>query len=241
MEFDLMQQFRAGGFFMNFIAFFGVLVLGFIIERGIALFVQFKRAPKDFRKQLLSHICKNDFKSAQAHIEMAAPKSSLGKIAMIGCAVRACGGGEEELQARMDEKLTLEIGHIDKRTNFLAVFGNVATLLGLLGTVTGLIISFSSITDANPAERAIMLSKGISEALNSTAFGLVVAVPALIAFAIYQNKTERIVNELTEKASEIYHDLLFYSESDPVEYDDLPDYVKTDSKATKATSTEVRN
>jgi len=113
----------------------------------------------------------------------------------------------------MDEQLTKEISYYDKRTGFLSMFGNVATLLGLLGTVTGMIISFSGVASATPVERINMLSTGISEALNATAFGLVVAIPALVAYAIYQNKTDKIVGELTEQASEIYHDFLFYTES----------------------------
>jgi biopolymer transport protein ExbB/TolQ len=238
MEINLIENFKAGGFFMYFILLFGVLVLGFILERGLALFKSYKEAPKDFRKQLLEYICKNDFRAAVDYIEMSASKTSLGKIALIGCSVRATGGGEEELQARMDEKLSQEITEVDKRTNFLAVFGNVATLLGLLGTVTGLIMSFAALDGVDPAKRAELLGKGISEALNSTAFGLVVAVPALIAYAVYQNRTDRIVTRLTEQASEIYHDLLFYSES-ATKYEDLPEYVKaglTNGKTRPATN-----
>ncbi|MBT7611258.1 MAG: MotA/TolQ/ExbB proton channel family protein [Bacteriovoracaceae bacterium] len=92
------------------------------------------------------------------------------------------------------------------------MFGNVATLLGLLGTVTGLIGSFAGVAAADPAERAILLGQGISEALNTTAFGLVAAIPALIAFAIYQNRTDRVVTELTDESSEIFHDILFYTQ-----------------------------
>ena len=113
----------------------------------------------------------------------------------------------------MDEELTGEITKIDKRTGFLAMFGNVATLLGLLGTVTGLISSFAGVSSASPLERATLLGQGIAEALNSTAFGLVAAIPALVAFAIFQNKTDALINELTEETSKIYHDLLFLTES----------------------------
>ena len=93
------------------------------------------------------------------------------------------------------------------------MFGNVATLFGLLGTVTGLISSFAGVAAASPVERANLLSQGISEALNSTAFGLVAAIPALVAYAVFQNRTEQIISSLTEQASEIYHDFLFYLES----------------------------
>src|SRR6185503_11815943 len=87
---------------------------------------------------------------------------------------------------------------------------NVATLVGLLGTITGMIHSFAAVAQANPMDRATLLSKGIAEAMNCTAFGLIVAVPALVLFAVFQNKTDMLVNEITQKTSEIYHDLIFF-------------------------------
>lgn len=218
---SLLHAFKEGGIFMYPILAFGLLTLAFIVERYIGLFVKVKYAPVDFRKNILGYIAQGDFKSAQAYIDMSAKETSIGKITTVACKLRSVGAGDEALQARMDEQLTKEISFYDKRTGFLSMFGNVATLLGLLGTVTGMIISFSGVASATPVERINMLSTGISEALNATAFGLVVAIPALVAYAIYQNKTDKIVGELTEQASEIYHDFLFYTESH-----------KTDSKET---------
>ncbi len=73
-----------------------------------------------------------------------------------------------------------------------------------------MIHSFAAVAQANPMDRATMLSKGIAEAMNCTAFGLIVAVPALVFFAVYQNKTEALIQDLTQKTSEIYHDLIFF-------------------------------
>lgn len=210
---NLIEQFQAGGFFMYFILAFGLLTIAFVIERFIALYATYKSTPKDFRKNILGFISRGDYKSAQDYIEMSAGSTSLGKITSIGLKMRTAGAGDEALQARMDEQLSKEISHYDKRTGFLAMFGNVATLFGLLGTVTGLISSFAGVAAASPVERANLLSQGISEALNSTAFGLVAAIPALVAYAIFQNRTEQIISSLTEQASEIYHDFLFYLES----------------------------
>lgn len=210
---SLVQQFQAGGFFMYFILAFGILTIAFIIERFIALYATFKQAPKDFRKNILGFIAQGDFKSAQDYIDMSAGQTSLGKITSIACKMRSAGAGDEALQARMDEQLSKEISSYDQRTGFLAMFGNVSTLFGLLGTVTGLISSFAGVAAASPVERANLLSQGISEALNSTAFGLVAAIPALVAYAIFQNRTEKIISSLTEQASELYHDFLFYTES----------------------------
>src|SRR5258708_8384904 len=112
-------------------------------------------------------------------------EGSIGKIAAVGCALGANGAGDEEIQARMEEKLATEISRIDRRTGFLAMYGNVSTLLGLLGTIVGMIHSFAAVASASPADRAMMLSKGISEAMNCTAFGLITAIPPLIAYAYF--------------------------------------------------------
>ena len=211
---NLIEQFHAGGFFMYFILLFGLLTVALIVERTISLYGKFKTAPKDFRKNILGFIASGDFEAAKNYIEMSADGSSIGNVALVGCKMRKAGAGDEALQARMDEQLSKEISSIDKRTGFLAMFGNVATLFGLLGTVTGLISSFAGVAAASPVERANLLSQGISEALNSTAFGLLAAIPALIAFAVFTAKTEKIVGSLTEESSAIYHDFLFYTEDE---------------------------
>lgn len=210
---QLLVFFHKGGIFMWPILAFGLLTIAFIIERYISLYIKIKFAPVDFRKNILGFIAKGDFKSAQTYIDMSAKDTSIGKIATVACKLRSVGAGDEALQARMDEQLTKEIGSYDKRTGFLSMFGNVSTLFGLLGTVTGLISSFAGVAAASPVERANLLSNGIAEALNTTAFGLIAAIPALVAYAIYQNRTEKIVSTLTEDSSEIYHDFLFYTEN----------------------------
>ncbi len=207
---NLIANFQAGGFFMYFILLTGIFITAFIIERSLALFKNYKRPPKDIRSNLVNFIAGNNYKAAYDYLELSAKQTALGRIAKVGIDLKERGVGEEELQARMDEIVSKEISSIDKRTGFLAVFGNVATLLGLLGTVTGLISSFAGVASASPMERATLLGQGIAEALNSTAFGLIVAIPALVAYAVFQNKTDKIVNEITETSSQIYHDFLFY-------------------------------
>ena len=213
---SLIKDFQAGGIFMYFILATGFLVAGIVFERVMSLYKNHKAAPNDLRTKLLSLIAQGHFEDAKTYLEMSAPGTALARVVTAGLNVRRSGGADEEVQARMDEALSKEISTIDRGTGFLAVFGNVATLLGLLGTVTGLISSFAGVTNANPAERALLLGQGISEALNTTAFGLMVAIPALVAFAVFQNRTDRIVGELTEESSKIFHDLLFRTESRPM-------------------------
>ena len=208
---------------MYFILLVGIFVGALIIERSFALFKSHRQASKDLRSNLLNFIVKDDYQSAYDYLDVSQTDTAVGRIAKVGIDLRERGAGEEELQARMDEMVSKEISHIDKRTGFLAVFGNVATLLGLLGTVTGLISSFAGVASASPMERATLLGQGIAEALNSTAFGLLVAIPALVAYAVFQNKTDKIINEITEMSSQIYHDLLFYVVSEKKKTDKLPE------------------
>lgn len=209
----LLRAFQEGGVFMYFILIFGIFTVAFIAERAKSLFFGWKDAPQDFRNQLLGFWTRGDLNGASQYALTAGAGTALGAVASVGLQVRTSGGGEEELQARMDEKLTEEISKIDRRTGFLGMFGNVATLLGLLGTISGMIQSFAAVASANPADRATLLSKGISEAMNCTAFGLLVAIPSLVAYAIYQNRTDKLVASLTESVTRIYHDLVFLTES----------------------------
>jgi biopolymer transport protein ExbB len=215
----LIEKFNEGGVFMYFIFIFGVLSLALIIERYITLFKKEIEPKQTFRNNLLNYISIGDFNAATRFSETqnTAENAALARIAKIGCTLRAQGAGDEEIQARMDEALSNEIHQIDRNTGFLGMFGNVATLLGLLGTITGMIHSFAAVASANPADRATMLSRGISEAMNCTAFGLIVAIPALVAFAVYQNKTDRLIAKITGMTSEIYHDLLFITSKRPVQ------------------------
>lgn len=199
--------FNEGGFFMYVILAFGLFTFTYIAERYIALYVKFKAAPANFRDKVMNSFAKADFTEAERFAVQS--QSHLGNVVAVGCHIRAQGGADEEIQARMDEQLTSEIEKIDQRTGFLAMFGNVATLVGLLGTIVGMIHSFSAVASANPIDRATLLSRGIAEAMNCTAFGLIVAVPALVAYAIYQSKTDKIINSLTASTTEIYHDLIF--------------------------------
>lgn len=234
----IFAAFKEGGPFMYFILAFGVLTFSVLVERGINLFLRIKSPNADFRSQVLNYISRGDFRGAENFARSSKP-TSLGRVVAVGCHIRAGAGGDEELQARMDEQLSHEIAHIDKRTNFLSVFGNVATLLGLLGTITGMIHSFAAVASANPADRAVMLSKGISEAMNCTAFGLIVAIPALVAYAFYQNKTDQLVTDLTDSTTQIYHDLIFHSESEAHSFKVADGRVETRAKGSASPSLSV--
>jgi len=207
----LIERFNSGGPFMYFILAVGVFSLYLLADRTFVLYFKARRAPATFRAQLRSFIRNGDIKGA-AEFAKSQDNKLLSSIVVTACELRAAGAGDDEIQSRMDEALTEQISSLDRGTSFLAVVGNVATLIGLLGTISGMITSFASVNGASAADRAAMLSLGISEAMNCTAFGLLVAIPALIGYALFQNKTERTINWLTETVTKIYNDLVYAQE-----------------------------
>jgi biopolymer transport protein ExbB/TolQ len=105
---------------------------------------------------------------------------------------------DEEINAAMEEASLRELPGLEKRTGYLAMLGNLATLAGLLGTITGLIKSFAGVAGVDPSQKATMLSKGISEAMNCTAFGLFTGILGLAAFAALNGRTQNVLDDIAE-------------------------------------------
>ncbi len=102
----------------------------------------------------------------------------------------------DDVEKAMEESLMEVLPRLEKRTHYIATLANIATLLGLLGTIIGLINAFTAVSNANPAEKADMLSASISVAMNTTAFGLMAAIPLLLIHALLQTKTNALVDSL---------------------------------------------
>jgi biopolymer transport protein ExbB/TolQ len=102
----------------------------------------------------------------------------------------------------IESSLARESHPIERRTAYLSMLANIATLLGLLGTISGLIAAFAAAAKIDPAQKAELLATGISEAMNCTAYGLVVAIFSLVLFALLQGKTQTLLDELKEVAFE---------------------------------------
>ncbi|MBL9110842.1 MAG: MotA/TolQ/ExbB proton channel family protein, partial [Myxococcales bacterium] len=112
---------------------------------------------------------------------------------------------DEEVQAAMDEAALREVPKIAKRTGYLALMANLSMLSGLLGTVLGLIESFGAVggESVDPSQKARILAEGISEAMNCTAFGLIVAIMGLIGFAILNGKTQQLEDDVNEASVQV--------------------------------------
>ncbi len=122
--------------------------------------------------------------------------SAMARIIADGMNRRVSSRRRSDIEYAMEEGLLEILPNIERRTPYLATFANIATLLGLLGTIIGLIAAFTAVANADPAEKATLLSQSISLAMNTTAFGLMVAIPLLLLHSLLQSKTSSIVESL---------------------------------------------
>jgi len=122
--------------------------------------------------------------------------SAIGKIIANGLTRLQSSRRREDIDAAMEEGMMEIVPRLEKRTHYIATFANVITLVGLLGTIIGLIKAFTAVAQVNPAEKAELLSASISIAMNNTAFALMVAIPFLLVHAFLQARTADIVDGL---------------------------------------------
>ena len=122
--------------------------------------------------------------------------TAIGKIVGNGLARLPTARRREDIDAAMEEGMMEIVPRLEKRTHYIATFANVITLVGLLGTISGLIRAFTAVAQVNPAEKAEMLSASISIAMNNTAFALAVAIPFLLIHSFLMARAGEIVDSL---------------------------------------------
>lgn len=209
---ELGTLFHQGGFWMYPILGVQIVSIALIVERFTALFMRrslnARKIVQDLEKDIKSGQMDRVLKKADD-----SGNDSLSTLAHVGVQSTVDFGGREELQLKMDEVLMEESGRLENRLGYLSMLANVATLLGLLGTIVGLIQAFTSVGSANAAEKAKLLSEGVSVAMNTTAYGLIVAVPALIAFAVLQTRANKLSDDLNKAALRMFIWLGFNVES----------------------------
>jgi biopolymer transport protein ExbB len=191
----IVKHYHEGGWMMHFIFASLVVVVGLVIDRTIALYFQAAANKESFLKGLKEHIYRGDLDRA---ISYCASQKKTPLVSVIKAGLINVPKGEADVQAAMDEATLRESPKIEKRTGYLAMLGNVATLLGLLGTIIGLISAFGAVADAPPAEKARILASSISEAMNCTAFGLLTAIPALVAYSVLQGRSQHMLDDINE-------------------------------------------
>jgi biopolymer transport protein ExbB/TolQ len=172
----------------------GIFILALTLERSWVIFRASSWNFLRFKNDLVNLVHRGDL--AQAADLCKKVKSPVGLVAQ---AVLTSGARtEEELLNAADAESTSVLPPVTRRLNYFSLLANVSTLLGLLGTIFGLILAFSAVGAADPSQRSSFLAKGISEAMNATAFGLMMAVPALLVHGFLLSKAERILERVEE-------------------------------------------
>ncbi len=189
--------FQEGGPFMYPIAVVLAVGLAIALERYFYLANQMRVNRKDYNALLPL------LKARRVReIVEVTKKSSSAMSRIVADGVNKQSQSNEAARRRMDIESAMEEGllealpAIERRTPYLATFANIATLLGLLGTIIGLIAAFTAVANADPAEKATLLSQSISIAMNTTAFGLMAAIPLLLVHSVLQSKTSAIIESL---------------------------------------------
>lgn len=191
----IQRAFAEGGFVMYVIAVIAILALIVIVDRMMKL-KNFSIDKKEFTDQIFRMVVAGDLRQAISYCDARpAPITNTVKAGLVQAMNKR---PDEEVQVAMDAAVMREMPKVEGWTSFLAVFGNVAVLAGLLGTIIGMIGSFRAVAAADPATKALELSKGISHALNCTAFGLLVAIVSIVAYGLFQHRIQKTENEVVE-------------------------------------------
>jgi len=192
----LIEAFNQGAPWTWLILIIGIFAVVIFLERLYVLYFKASVDKDRFISQVQRSIVAGDLNSAINYCnDRNAPLNNIVKAGLISVMNK---GKDEEIQTSMDVSALREIPVIERRTPFLALFGNIATLLGLLSTIVGLIISFKAVSGVDPSQKASILAYGVAQAMHGTAMGLIVAIPALLAYALLSAKTQKILDDIHE-------------------------------------------
>ena len=195
--YSIVHFFAGGGAYMYPILIVAAFGAAISIERYVTL-TRLSIKNRNKWNQLEPALSSGDFDKAR---ELTADdETAISRLLGTGLARQGAVRRRDDVEKAMEERMMEIVPQLEKRTHYLATFANLATLLGLLGTVSGLIHAFAAVATVNPAEKANLLSASISEAMNCTAFGLMTAVPIVFVHALLQTKTTELINSLETAA-----------------------------------------
>jgi biopolymer transport protein ExbB len=191
--YSIVEFFVAGGPFMYPILIVFAVGTAIAVERWLTLTLLTARNQQAWSK-VQPALLNGNFDEAR---EMTSKDSStISRLLSCGLARQGAVRRREDIEIAMEEGMMEIIPQLEKRTAYVALASNIATLLGLLGTIMGLIQAFTAVSNANPAEKADLLPASISVAMNTTAFGLIVAIPLLITHTVLTAKAGAIIDGL---------------------------------------------
>ncbi|MAF92215.1 MAG: MotA/TolQ/ExbB proton channel family protein [Bdellovibrionota bacterium] len=179
------------------LGFFGFLV---VVDRFRAFFFTYSLNSQAFLQKITGYIKADNIEEAIAH----AAAHEQAPIAHVAKSVLSRADKDDDaIQQALDISLSESIPKVGKRMGYLTMVSNVATLIGLLGTIQGLIMSFEAVSFADPAQKQTLLAQGISTSMNTTAFGLGVAIPIMVVYAFLHAKQNAIMEDLMENSAKI--------------------------------------
>jgi len=191
----IVTGFQTGGFWMLPIAVSFTVSIAITIERFIRLYTQYNVDGPSFMFEIQKYVLSNDIDGA-IRVCNGANKAALPKVIKAG--LQRASRDQQQIQNAIDATSLEVIPQLEKRLSYLALIANIATLFGLLGTISGLIKSFAAVALADPAQRQAILANGIAEAMNATAFGLTTAIFTMIAHSVLSNRANKIIEEIDE-------------------------------------------
>jgi biopolymer transport protein ExbB len=190
---SIVTFFQTGGMFMYPILIVFAIGIAISAERYIKLYL-IKMQNRKIWGDVHPILEQGHFDKARGVLKE--DNSAIGGLLNMGLARQGSVRRRDDIEIAMEESMMEIIPQLEKRTPYVALLSNIATLLGLLGTIMGLIEAFTAVANADPAEKADLLSASISVAMNTTAFGLMVAIPLLIVHATLTSRTSEIVDSL---------------------------------------------
>jgi len=192
--------FTEGGFFMYPVLFVAAMGTAIVIERMLYISLASSNAESlwnQIRPALSDSRLDDAIKACQPG------KRPIQHVLLAGLRAAKPAGAREPIQRSMEEAMLEVLPPLERRTPYLPILANVATLLGLLGTIIGVIEAFAAVSAADPSQKAVLLAHGISVALNMTAFGLMVAVPLILFYAFLQSRTTKIVDGIDQYSTKL--------------------------------------
>lgn len=212
------------------IAVTGILAAALIWERVMTLFFKFNIDNKTFLSQVEGLLIRGNLQGA---LDLCASNERALLPRVVKSALLKATRDESEIKTAIEVTLLDASGLVNQRIGYLAMIANVATLLGLLGTIGGLISSFEAVASADAATKQSLLASGISMSMNATALGLVVAIPVMIAFSVLNGRANRIMDDLEKGAGRtiaLLHGRLYAADDDDFSKISFDDVATADSK-----------
>jgi len=200
----MISFFQNGGQFVYVILGVSIVGLALFFERAGYLYLKLKLNMDAAFQKILRHLETSNYRGAIdecTRIE----NHPLGRILKAG--LLKSDKRDKEIELTIEESILKEIPMVKARINYLALLANISTLLGLLGTIFGLIVAFQGVGSASAAMKQEILAKGISIAIFITAFGLLVAIPCLAGFYILNNRSDYLIDHFEEKALKLFNTL----------------------------------